>query len=728
MSLEDDFIKHDEMIHAYSRDAYPSPYMLSHNYGAWLTRYMAEAYGDESLTEITERNSRRILPSLTLFINNWGSLLGRTVDDSPEVFYEGFISWVDDMYADDVSRILREGETQSNKISPNIYWNNKPDYSPDSSQIAYYHFDQRRDGTVRLINQDGTGDRAIFSALMELPFFRPPYWAPVPMWSPDGTKLIYHRNDYYNRYPIYGDLYMFDVNTKHETRLTEGARAANPVYYLDESTVLFAHQQPNGGSPTLEILDIPNNQVTRLKEFPSDMLLDSFEVSPNKDFIVLSIWHRGFQDIYTMPIDGGELTAVTQNSASDYDPTWSPDGEYILFSSDPDGINNLYAYQLSSGNFYRVTNMLTGAFAPDIAPNASQLAFIGYSTDGYDLHTMSYNPSEWEATQLPIEALPGPVEIPIITDNPISYNPLKYMFPKFWIPIPGLDGMFGGLTAAVDPLQHHEYNIMAGYNIELDEPFYSINYINNQFMFPITIDLIHNGDDHSQGIEIALPLIHKLQSTQTITLGAERSVDRGEDPVAINNLSAGWTWTNNSGLDLFSSSRIVTAMGTLGFVDGSDSPRQSVTFDWRETLTLPIESDHQLALKATAGWSNQVGFALGGSSGQFLMRGFPENTIAGLNAVAASIELRQRLVSIERGILLLPLFIDDLQIALFGDLGHAGDSFSIDSGGMKIGIGVEFQLTFTIGYQLSDLMLVLGVAQGIGNDEPEIYGRFGTAF
>ena len=42
----------------------------------------------------------------------------------------------------------------------------------------------------------------------------------------------------------------------------------------------------------------------------------------------------GNREIYTMNIDGSNQKRLTTNTVDDWNPSWSPDGEAIIFSSD----------------------------------------------------------------------------------------------------------------------------------------------------------------------------------------------------------------------------------------------------------------------------------------------------------------------------------------------------------------------------------------------------------
>ncbi len=67
------------------------------------------------------------------------------------------------------------------------------------------------------------------------------------------------------------------------------------------------------------------------------------------------------------------------------DPSFSPDGKYLYFSSDKTGLFNIYRYELASGALEQITNVSGGAFAPSISPDNRQLVFASYDKNGYGI-------------------------------------------------------------------------------------------------------------------------------------------------------------------------------------------------------------------------------------------------------------------------------------------------------------------------------------------------------
>lgn len=329
--------------YGYDHLGWPSSYMLSHDYGAWLIRYLAEEYGPERIAKIDRLNAESPLTTLSFsLLVDFGAVLKRALGVSAREFFAGFKGWLGEQFGPQLERIKSEGVLEGRRISRLAYWNNDPAWSPDGEWVAYYHYDDLRQPGIRLIRLDGGEDHQMTTFEPGLDFFRPHFWAPVPAWSPDGKRLVYAKLERYNRYYIYGDIYLYDLVTGKERRLTRQARAYSPVFFPDGERILFAKQRWGERSPALAVLDLASGEEQILQEFPDDFLIDSFAISPDGSRLALSIWRwGGFQDLYLLPAAGGELLSVTQDRATDLDPAWSHDGRFLLFSSDRDGVNNL---------------------------------------------------------------------------------------------------------------------------------------------------------------------------------------------------------------------------------------------------------------------------------------------------------------------------------------------------------------------------------------------------
>src|SRR4026208_846628 len=64
----------------------------------------------------------------------------------------------------------------------------------------------------------------------------------------------------------------------------------------------------------------------------------------------------GNQEIYSMNADGSGQVNLTKNPASDFDPSWSPDGTKIAFTSDRDNGWEIYVMNSDGSGVTRITN------------------------------------------------------------------------------------------------------------------------------------------------------------------------------------------------------------------------------------------------------------------------------------------------------------------------------------------------------------------------------------
>ncbi|MCX8103999.1 MAG: hypothetical protein N3E42_06195, partial [Candidatus Bipolaricaulota bacterium] len=590
-------------------------------------------------------------------------------------------------------------------------------WSRDGKEIVYQHSGPGRNG-LRMINADGENDHEILFGPAELPSF-----------SPDGHSVLYTKLDTNGFYYAFSDVYLYDLEQKRERRLTQGARAYVAAFAPDGQTIYFAHHIGRDASTAISKLDVQSGKITPVKEFSDNSVtVHSLAVSPDGKTLALSLWRRGgYQDIYLLSLEGGELTPITQDKDEDLDPSFSPDGEYLLFRSDRGDyrVANLYAYKLGDGSFYRVTNVLTGAFDPVVSPDGAKIAFTSYSSDGYDIYLMPFDPQSWKPVTIAKETLPtwpGFTK----TNFPIkSYDMIPSLLPKLWLPFS--DGKsIGAVTFGQDVLGKHGYQIIAGWDFEQNKLFYSVDYMLAQFLPVLSFSVSDTRDGRIQKVSAVMPLA--LSISQEQWLGA--SYSRADRPAKEPDHPAPWTeetyaaqynYRSVRGSDLWRDTLSLSVQGELK-IPSDAQPYRRLTVTLREVFRLPFVETHTLSLRFTGGWSDaekaEDGFSLGGHTGEFALRGFAEKAQQGKQALITTIEYRFPLATIERALGYWPVFFDDVRGGVFVEAGVAGETLSIDS--LKLSFGAEISLSLTTGYFLNWALRV-GIAQGLGEPSPRVY-------
>ncbi|MEE8362026.1 MAG: hypothetical protein V3R71_07700, partial [Gemmatimonadales bacterium] len=98
----------------------------------------------------------------------------------------------------------------------------------------------------------------------------------------------------------------------------------------------------------------------------------------------------GQQDIYLMPMEGGEAQRLTTDPGQDMDPELSPDGSEVVFYSTRHGTRDIYSMDVDGQNERRLTGVEDEGWAaggqekyyPSYSPNGLHLAFSVLLPDG----------------------------------------------------------------------------------------------------------------------------------------------------------------------------------------------------------------------------------------------------------------------------------------------------------------------------------------------------------
>lgn len=117
----------------------------------------------------------------------------------------------------------------------------------------------------------------------------------------------------------------------------------------------------------------------------------------------------GNREIYLMNMDGSNLVNLTNHSAYDYSPAWSPDGERIAFVSGRDGLSNVYVMGADGMGQTRLTDHPASDYDPVWSPDGTKIAFISNRDENNEVYVMNDD---------------GSVQTRLTTANGIDYTPV----------------------------------------------------------------------------------------------------------------------------------------------------------------------------------------------------------------------------------------------------------------------------------------------------------------
>jgi Tol biopolymer transport system component len=160
---------------------------------------------------------------------------------------------------------------------------------------------------------------------------------------------------------------------------------------------LMAFYSNRAGNIDIYLMNLDSGMTLRLTDHPADD--DSPAISPDGSCVVFLSARNDpnpsppnlLYDIFIIGADGSGLQQLTDTSAAEDHPAWSPDGQSILFDADydGDGYYEIYSMDATGGNPQRLTNNSANEQFADWSPDGSRIAFASDRNGNWDIFSMN---------------------------------------------------------------------------------------------------------------------------------------------------------------------------------------------------------------------------------------------------------------------------------------------------------------------------------------------------
>jgi hypothetical protein len=289
----------------------------------------------------------------------------------------------------------------------------------------------------------------------------------------------------------------------------------SPAYSPDGERVVFAGAGEDG-LYDLYHLDLKSGA---LKKLTSDWYMDTDPTfTPQGDAVIFATdrgenGEKGWLNLFRYDLKTGRISAYLTGSYNMRAPSFSLDGQSLLFTSDEGGIADVYRMS-SEGRRQRLTHLATGAFDPHSLPDGKRFVFTAFQNSGFQIYAGDL-PKDTVRNELiaMVDQTWAPQWTPDTASGELMKGAVKYQrdfsfdIAQSAVSYDAFYGTVGGFqTALTDVLGNHQYFFLLANNAtSKDELLKSFNvavtYFNRERRINYGYGLYHLFDRYDDPVE-----------------------------------------------------------------------------------------------------------------------------------------------------------------------------------------------------------------------------------
>lgn len=567
-------------------------------------------------------------------------------------------------------------------------------------------------------------------------------------FHPHAAQIIFSKIDAVNSKQDFSDLYIYDLQTQIEKRLTHSERAREPVFSDDGSHIVYI--KTANGRTEVKILDLATEKSESI--FISEVInrtTQAIFIDAN-ELLINQRMQNGEQKLSTLNLKTKSTTQIqTSHRQIRFIKKYQ---QKIYFTDTANGVANVYSTNLNNPKtkFFKETfpetHLLTGTSSFDISDTQLIIGAIGSA--GFKVQELNHKLNSGKNLKLPV------IENEIaaryqfkesaalsVDSTQVEYTVWPKVLPHYWIPFVGTSSTNKGYliqaqTSGQDPLNQHNYQANLNYETYLEKMGFNFIYLNSVFDWQVAASAkqtqksygtltttILQKNSYALGI---LPDVFKISPDLVVNFGAQ--FDQTDDSILVTEHAGGYLQTTYKTFEqkvfqyypmsgwgtslIYENMKAQKNLGPL--LD--DYSQLAGTLTGYFSKWLP--EDHALMFKIDGiytfenvssrfGTSNtQFPILADGLITQFALRGYSAGQFFGSQLLTGTAEYRLPIKNIHKGSGTDPLFIKTLTAAVIVD-GLATKGFGVNEFNKLVpttlseqywNAGLEARLSTTIGY------------------------------
>jgi len=365
--------------------AYSGGYLV-YKQGQSALSFLVDRFGEDRLRDVLRRLRQ---------MRNFDRAFERSVGMPVAKFDEQWRQWLRKQYwptvasKEDPERFARR-LTDHRHDQSNL--NTAPAVAPQGDRIAYFS-DRRQYTDVYLMSAlDGKVLRRVIRGERNVHFETIPSFRSSITWSPDGRRLALTAKSG-------GEDVLYVVSAGSGRILKRFELPCEALSYPSWSPVAdsIVVVGVDDGRSDLWLVDAARGARRRLTDDSYDekdptWTPDGRTITFSSDRLAPVVLHpmrreRGFgaYGIFGLDLGTGQVTRTIDTFGDDHAPAWSSDGRKLAFVSDREGTPNIYLFDRADSSLTQLTDVLGGVQSLSWSRRNDRLVFSAFNRGGFDV-------------------------------------------------------------------------------------------------------------------------------------------------------------------------------------------------------------------------------------------------------------------------------------------------------------------------------------------------------